>query len=133
MLGNTVQNTQTITQRECPLVAKLGTPTTDCDIPRLALALGVLTVSPTFVNDFTWIHCVSFLFNTVWFMLLLIGLTFLTPFPGNMLFNHSKTLDVQNYLNLNVPQILRNVALLYFPTNGSSVVNGCLQYQSPNR
>ncbi len=54
----------------------------------------------TFVNDFTWTHCASCLFNTAWFifMLLLIGLTFLThppnkrkprctPFPGNMSFN----------------------------------------------
>ncbi len=32
MMGNAVQNTQTMTQRECPLVAKLGSPTTDCDI-----------------------------------------------------------------------------------------------------
>ncbi len=61
----------------------------------------------TVVNDFTWTHCASCLFNTWWFifMLLLIGLTFLThppnkrkrisnpvahrctPFPGNMSFN----------------------------------------------
>ncbi len=26
------EHKQTMTQRECPLVAKLGTPTTDCDI-----------------------------------------------------------------------------------------------------
>ncbi len=58
----------------------------------------------TFVNDFTWTHCVSSLFNTAWFlyMLLLTGLKFFdtttkqektylkprcTPFPGNMSFN----------------------------------------------
>ncbi len=37
----------------------------------------------TFVNDFTWTHCASCLFNTAWFiyMLLLIGLTFLTHPP----------------------------------------------------
>ncbi len=38
----------------------------------------------TFVNDFTLTHCASCLFNTVWFiyMLLLIGLTFLTHPPN---------------------------------------------------
>ncbi len=38
------------------------------------------TAADTFVNDFTWTHCASCLFNTAWFlyMLLLIGLTFLT-------------------------------------------------------
>ncbi len=38
----------------------------------------------TFVNDFTWTHCASCHFNTVWFiyMLLLIGLTFLTHPPN---------------------------------------------------
>ncbi len=38
----------------------------------------------TFVNDFTWTHCASCLFNTAWFiyMLLLIGLTFLTHPPN---------------------------------------------------
>ncbi len=38
----------------------------------------------TFVNDFTWTHCASCLFNTAWFiyMLLLIGLTFLTHRPN---------------------------------------------------
>ncbi len=61
----------------------------------------------TFINDFTWTHCASCVFNTAWFIytLLLIGLTFLThppnkrkrisnpvahrctPFPGNMSFN----------------------------------------------
>ncbi len=61
------------------------------------------------LNDFTWTHCVSCLFNTAWFIytLLLIGLTFFytptkqektylkprctphrcTPFPENMSFN----------------------------------------------
>ncbi len=58
----------------------------------------------TVVNDFTWTHFASCLFNTAWFiyMLLLIGLIFFdtptkqektylkphcTPFPGNMSFN----------------------------------------------
>ncbi len=38
----------------------------------------------TVVNDFTWTHCASCLFNTAWFihMLLLIGLTFLTHPPN---------------------------------------------------
>ncbi len=38
----------------------------------------------TFVNDFTWTHCASGLFNTARFiyMLLLIGLTFLTHPPN---------------------------------------------------
>ncbi len=38
----------------------------------------------TFINDFTWIHCASCLFNTARFifMLLLIGLTFLTHPPN---------------------------------------------------
>ncbi len=38
----------------------------------------------TFVNDFTWTHCASCLFNNAWFiyMLLLIGLTFLTHPPN---------------------------------------------------
>ncbi len=38
----------------------------------------------TFVNDFTWTHCASCLFNTAWFihMLLLIGLTSLTHPPN---------------------------------------------------
>ncbi len=89
----------------------------------------------TFVNDFTWTHCASCLFNTTWFiyMLLLIGLTFLThppnkrkrisnpvahrctPFPGNMSFNpenNSKTL--RTGLSLNVPQVsMGNLALSF--------------------
>ncbi len=38
----------------------------------------------TFVNDFTWTHCASCVFNTARFicMLLLIGLTFLTHPPN---------------------------------------------------
>ncbi len=36
----------------------------------------------TFVNDFTWIHCASCLFNTSWFIYTLIGLTFLTHPPN---------------------------------------------------
>ncbi len=67
----------------------------------------VASCSGHILNDFTWTHCASCLFNTAWFihMLLLIGLTFLThppnkrkrisnpvvqrctPFPGNMSFN----------------------------------------------
>ncbi len=76
----------------------------------------------TFVNDFTWTHCASCLFNTAWFiyMLLLIGLTFLTHppnkrkhisnpvahcctlFPGNMSFNPE---TVAKRVSLNVPQV----------------------------
>ncbi len=38
----------------------------------------------TFVNDFTWTHCTSCLFNTAWFihLLLLIGQTLLTHPPN---------------------------------------------------
>ncbi len=44
----------------------------------------VVSCSGPVVNDFTWIHCASCLFNTEWFihMLLLIGLTFLTHPPN---------------------------------------------------
>jgi len=44
----------------------------------------VETVVYTFVNDYTWTHCASCLFNTTLFiyMLLLIGLTFQTHPPN---------------------------------------------------
>lgn len=34
-MGNAVQNTQTVTQRECPLMANMGNPITGCDIQNI--------------------------------------------------------------------------------------------------
>ncbi len=54
----------------------------------------VVYAADTFVNDFTWTHCASCLFNTAWFICLHVAAdekTYLkprcTPFPGNMSFN----------------------------------------------
>ncbi len=80
----------------------------------------------TFVNDFTWTQCASCLFNTAWFifMLLLIGLTFLTHLPNKRKLisnpiahhfqevqpgNHSKTLCTGVSLNMPLQDLLGTI------------------------
>ncbi len=62
----------------------------------------------TFVNDFTWTHYASGLFNTTWilYMLLLMRKHLkprCTPFPGNMSFNPETI--AKRCLSLNVPRV----------------------------
>ncbi len=83
----------------------------------ISLIVAYTELQQIFVNDFTWTHCASCLFNTAWFihMLLLIGLTFdtptkqektylkprCTPFSGNMSFNPETV--AKRWVSLNVP------------------------------
>ncbi len=91
----------------------------------------ILSCSGHILNDFTWTHCASGLFNTAWFiyMLLLIGLTHPPNKTKNMLnpVAHHCTLFPGNMCSTQKP--LQNIVHRCKPERGPVGVDKTLYYQ----
>ncbi len=75
----------------------------------------------TLVNDFTWTHCVSGLFNTAWFIYMLLLMRNMSQSPLHTVSrkhvvqprNHSKTLCTGLSMNVSQVSMGKNVSFIY--------------------